>query len=155
MEGFLCVVRSMSTGALLLGRVWALFPMLRANRVDQPAMVEFSSGYRPAVVILEPADDPGPDPFTDSVAMEIDLDPALTALPLLNGDVFLSVHRRMSEADLVVAGGFGLDSARRGDGEGSVLLTVVDSLVAEYVAPDGHVTDPDDRNHDGRDDEDG
>ena len=49
---------------------------LRAGEVDAPDEVVFAPGLEPGVLLLEPADVVGPDPFTPPVAVDLGIDPA-------------------------------------------------------------------------------
>jgi hypothetical protein len=143
----------MSIGALLFGVIGALFLVLRAGRGEPPLIIEFSSGYGPGVVLLEGVSDTGPDPFTSSIAAGIGLDDDLIAFPPLNADVFLSPDRRLSTADRLLADGFGWELAARSERDGMVEVSLVEALAAEYLGPGSGVSDLEDRNDDGRDDD--
>jgi len=152
-KGALRIVRAVSIGALLFAVVGALFLVLRASRGEGPLTIEFSSGYGPGVVLLEGIDEVGPDPFTAPVAARLFLDRHTIAFPPLNAEVFLSPHRRSSEADLLLADGFGWALAAEADRDEMVRVELVDALAAEYLPSEVRVFDLDDRNEDGRDDD--
>ena len=147
------IVRSVSIGALLFSVVGALFLTLRVSRPEPPLEIEFGSGYGPGVVLLEASDTAGPDPFTTSVAVELDLDPALRVRPAANATVFLSPHRRSSPADRLVADGFGWELAGRPERDRTIAVDRVERLAAQYLGADDRLTGLEDRNGDGRDDD--
>ncbi len=115
--------------------------------------VEFAVGRITGTVLLESADDPGPGPFTDPVAVDLDLDPLLIPLPPLNAGAIDSPHRRGSEADLLAAGDFGRRLVQVDRSGAALTVGIVRGVARDTLAPDGVVADLVDGDGDGYDDD--
>lgn len=152
-DGFVRFLRVLAALALLLALGGAMLLTLRAGRGVPAPAIEFGSAYAPGVLVLEPADEVGPDPFTDPVAAQLDLDPALIALPPAGRDSLDSPHRRGSAADLIAAGEFGWALVDRRDRNGRLQISSIRSVAADVLGPDGLVTGLEDIDGDGLDDD--
>ncbi len=154
-DGFVRFTRVLAALALLVALGGALALTLRVSGDPEIADdVEFSSGYGPGVLLLEPATAIGPDPFTSPVAVDLGIDQALIVFPPLDADSLRNPHRRGSRADLLVAGEFGWELVERRDARGGNLPIVeIRSLAAEILGLDAMVSGLDDLNGDGLDDD--
>lgn len=115
--------------------------------------VEYAVGRVPGTVLLEPADDPGPGPFTNPVAVDLGLDPMLLPLAPLNAEAIDSAHHRNSAADLLAAGAFGQRLVRM-DRAGTPLTTAaVGDAARETLDRSGVLDDLADTDGDGLDDD--
>jgi hypothetical protein len=153
-DAFVRFMRMLSALTLLIAIGGAVILTLRANEESEPVSVEFASGYGPGVVLLESATAIGPDPFTSPVAVDLGIDQALMAYPPLSAEAFAQPHHRGSQADLLVAGEFGWALVERRDEKGGQLpIDDIRRLVAELLGFDATVSDLDDLNGDGIDDD--
>jgi hypothetical protein len=151
---FVRLMRAVTALALLVALVGGLIITLRAGRVPNTGPVEYAPALAAGVVLLEPADQIGPDPFTEPVAVDLGLDPALLALPPPATTALTTPHRRGSYADLLAAGDFGWELIRRRDrAGGSLSIEEIRATASEILGLDATVIDFDDRNDDGLDDD--
>jgi hypothetical protein len=153
-DAFVGFMRTLSALALLVAIGGAVFLTLQAGDAEDRPAVDFVSGYGPGLLLLEPADEVGPDPFTAPVAVDLDIDQALLAFPPLSPDTFDEPHRRGSAADLMAAGEFGwaLVEARDLAG-GRIPVSGIRALVGEVLGLDATVADLDDFDGDSYDDD--
>ena len=152
--GFVRFMRTLSALALLVAIGGAVVLTLQATADPESAGLEFAAGYGPGVLLLEPAGEAGPDPFTAPVAVDLGIDQAVLAYPPLDPDRFADPHRRGSEADLLVAGGFGRALVeRRDEAGGRLTIDGIRALAAEVLGLSGTLSDLDDVNRDGFDDD--
>jgi len=153
-DAFVRFMRTLSALALLVAVGGVTILTLGANQDTEPPLVEFASGYGPGLVLLEPASTIGPDPFTAPVAVDLGIDQALMAYPPLSAEAFQGPHRRGSSADLLVAGEFGWALVEGRDARGGRLpITEIRLLATEILGPAAIITDLDDINSDGFDDD--
>ena len=154
-DGFVRFTRMLAALALLVALGGGLALTLRASGDPEIAGdIEFTSGYGPGTLLLEPATAIGPDPFTSPVAVDLGIDQALIAFPPLDPDSLKEPHRRGSRADLLVAGEFGWELVERRDARGGNLpVAEIRNLAAEILGLDATVSGLDDLNDDGLDDD--
>jgi hypothetical protein len=155
-DGFVRFMRTVSALALLVAIGGAIVLFLQGSEENEVPVVEFASGYGPGVLLLEPADEVGPDPFTAPVAVDLGIDQALMAYPPLNPDTFDSPNRRGSGADLLAAGEFGWALVERRDQRGGRLtISDIRGVAADVLGVTATVDDLEDLNGDGLDDDGG
>ena len=153
-DGFVRFMRTLAALAILIGLGGALVLTLRVTRDTVEPRAEFGSGYGPGVLLLEAADEIGPDPFTAPVAVDLGLDPSLIAFPPLDPESLERPHRRGSAADLLIAGRFGWELIDRRDQRGGRLpVSEIRALASEFLGFGAALTDLDDLNGDGFDDD--
>lgn len=153
-DGFVRFMRTLSALALLMAIGGAFVLFRQATEEPEAPAVEFAAGYGPGVVLLEPAGEVGPDPFTAPVAVDLGLDRALMAFPPLSTEAFGGPHRRGSEADLLVAGDFGWALVERRDQRGGRLtISETRSVASATLGAAASLSDLDDVNGDGYDDD--
>lgn len=153
-DAFVRFMRMLSALALLGAIGGAVILTLRANEEPQPLTIEFTSGYGPGLLLLEPANSIGPDPFTSPTAVDLGIDQALMAYPPPSADTFAEPHRRGSDADLLAAGAFAWALVDRRDTGGGVLpIADIRALASEVLGLDATLSDLDDLNGDGLDDD--
>ena len=146
---FLVAVTAVAlTGAAAGGVVLTL-----QGGASTPGRVEYAVGRLSGTVVLEAADDPGPGPFTDPVAVDLALDPLLLPLPPLNAGAIESPHHRNSAADLLAAGPFGhrLVELRRSGTR--LTVAAVTDVAQETLDQNGVLGDLSDADGDGVDDD--
>jgi hypothetical protein len=147
-------MRAVTALALLVALGGGLLITLRATGDPSSGSVEFAPPLAPGVVLLETAEDVGPDPFTGPVAVDLGLDPALLALPPLGTSALTTPHRWGSAADQLAAGSFGWELIRRRDrGGGALTIEEIRAVASEILGLDATVIDLEDRNNDGLDDD--
>lgn len=129
------------------------FLSLRAGRVEPALRVEFAAGPPPGVVVLEAADDPGPDPFTAPVAVDLGIDISLLPLSPVDPAALLSPHGRHSAADLAAAGPFGFELMRRRDLGQRLTVSLITSVAQRLLGSSARLGDLEDGDGDGRDDD--
>ncbi len=151
---FVRLMRAVTALALLVALGGGLLMTLRTARDPTTGSVEFAPALAVGVVLLERADQVGPDPFTSPVAVDLGLDPDLLALPPLATTALMTPHRRGSDADLLAAGEFGWELIRRRDRIGrSLPIEEIRAAASEILGLDATVIDLDDRDNDGLDDD--
>ncbi|MFQ5948027.1 MAG: hypothetical protein ACE5KX_04105, partial [Acidimicrobiia bacterium] len=119
--------------------------VLRSKDDTVAPTAEFTTGYGPGVILLEPADEVGPDPFLPSAAVAPALDPATRVLPPRDPAAWTSPHGRNSQADRLAAGAVGWELTRLRDQGGNPLdVTVVRDVVRRTLGTAGTAADLDD-----------
>lgn len=151
---FVRLMRAVTAVALLVALGGALLMTLRTPRDPAAGSVEFAPTLAAGVVLLEPADAIGPEPFTAPAAVNLGLDPALLAIPPLNGSALTTPHRPGSDADRLASGNFGWELIRRRDrADGSLTIEELRSAASELLGLDATLSDLDDADGDGFDDD--
>ena len=152
-KGFLRFMRTVSALLLLVGLAGGLMLTFESGRAPEPEGFEFATQSGPGSLLLEPVDVVGPDPFTVPVAVDLDLDPATMALPPASPESLISPHQRGSTADRLAGGALGWEIVvRRGSGN-PVPANVIQTLADEVLPPTASVSDLDDIDGDGLDDD--
>ncbi|MBP1633160.1 MAG: hypothetical protein H6Q11_1448, partial [Acidobacteria bacterium] len=129
------------------------FVSWRAGRVEPLLRVEFGEGSPPGVVVLEAAGDPGPDPFTAPVAVDLGVALALLPLPPDDPAALASPHHRHSSADLAAAGPFGYELVRRRDRTRGLTVAAISAVARQVLGPAAALSSLEDGDGDGRDDD--
>ena len=153
-DAFGVVMRLLGGLALAVAIGGAVVLIVRANGGPEPSGVDIAAEYGPGVLLLEPADVTGPDPFTGPVAVDLEIDQVLLAPQPLDPATFGEPHRRGSDADLMVAGEYGWALVgARDSGGGRVSITDIRDLTAVVLGPGATLGDLDDGDGDGFDDD--
>jgi hypothetical protein len=129
------------------------FVSWRAGRVEPLLRVEFGEGSPPGVVVLEAAGDPGSDPFTAPVAVDLGVALALLPLPPDDPAALASPHHRHSSADLAAAGPFGYELVRRRDRSRGLTVATTAAVAQQVLGPAAALSGLEDGDGDGRDDD--
>ena len=107
----------------------------------------------PGVLLLEPADVVGPDPFTPPVAVDLGIDPALLVLPPSDPAEVLSPHGRHSAADQLAAGEFGFSLIARRDKGRRLTVRAIETLAGSALGTAAALSGLEDGDGDGLDDD--
>jgi len=126
---------------------------LRAGEVERPDEVVFVPGYGPGVLVLEPADRVGPDPFTAPIAVDLGIDPVLLVLPPADPAGVLSPHGRHSAADQLAAGEFGFELISRRDRGQRMTVGLIEAVAGSVLGTAATLDGLEDGDGDGLDDD--
>lgn len=146
----LSVVMAMTLVGALVGGVMLV---TRAQVADRPPAVEFALGPGPGVVTLREITDVGDRPFTQPVAVDLQIDPVVLVLPPQNAMAAERVSRRGSTADLVVANALGPRLVDLRDSGASMTVTRIKEAAEQELGLEGTVSDLVDLDRDGFDDD--
>ena len=147
---FLSVVMAMTLVGALVGGVVLV---LHAQEAERAPEVEFAIGPGPGVVSLRAITEVGDRPFTEPVAVDLEIDPVRLALPPLNAAAAESVSRRGSAADLLVAGAFGRRLVAERDAGSPMGTREIREVADQEIGLDGAISHLVDANGDGVDDD--
>lgn len=151
--GFRRFLVAVSALGLLVAGTSAVVLTLQA-RSDRPVRdVQFASLSDPNVVFLQGVDDPALDPFTSPVAADLGFDVALFVIPPRNAIAVESPHHRASDADMLASGAFAWRLVAIRDRGERVTIDLIEEVAAETLPEGTGLTDFEDRNRDGRDDD--
>jgi hypothetical protein len=149
----LSVLSTLSIVALVVASASGVLLIMRASNPSDVSSIATIPDVGPGIVVLEPADEVGPGVFTSPVAVDLGLDPALLAAPPVDPGDLLSPHGRGSAADLLAAGGFGWQVVlRRSEGD-QLRISDLRQIAGETFGLQATLSDLDDRNGDGVDDD--
>jgi hypothetical protein len=141
------------TAVLLTGAaVGGVVLTLRGSVAPSPT-VEFAVSRMSGTVLLEAVSDAGEGRFTEPVAVDLGLDPLLLPLPPLNAGTIESPHHRGSPADALAAGAFGRGLVEVSRAGTRLTISVVEGVADDTMAGAGVLSDLEDTDHDGLDDD--
>jgi len=149
----LSVLSTLSIVALVVASASGLLLIMRASSPSPETVIRTVPEAGPGIVVLEPVDEIGPGVFTPPIAVDLGLDPALLAAPPVDPADLLSPNGRGSAADLLASGGFGWQVVllrRSGD---SLRISDLRRIAGDVFGLEATLSDLDDRNGDGLDDD--
>jgi hypothetical protein len=149
----LSVLSTLSIVALVVASASGVLLIMRASNPPEAPPIATIPEIGPGIVVLEPVGETGSGVFTSPVAVDLGLDPALLAAPPIDPGDLLSPHGRGSAADLLAAGEFGWEIVLRRARGDQLRISDLRQIAGEAFSLRATLSDLDDRNGDGIDDD--